>query len=269
MPIPTQEQKRQGNLYDKIFRENMQEQLPGIMEHVLHLDAEILEEIKDDIQFTKERRADLLRKVRAKDGEVYILHIEYQAKNSLNMHYRMAEYNIMLQRKFSLPIHQYVVFVGQGKATMPTEINSRNMKFCYDMASLSEVDYKLFLNLEKIEEKMLAVLGDVENYNQKSLLTDILRAINKNSKDDLTASRYIQQLYVLVNLRKLALTLDEVMESVTTFFKEEKQPMFKRGEQKGGYRKAIEIARKMKKEGFSLEQIIKFTELSDIEIKDL
>jgi hypothetical protein len=110
----------QANKYDKIFRENMEAALPGIIEHLLGLDIVYTEEVPDDIQHTKERKPDLLKKVKDSTGKVFILHIEYQVKNENEMVYRMAEYQIMLLRKYSLPVEQFVLFMGAGKASMPT-----------------------------------------------------------------------------------------------------------------------------------------------------
>ena len=63
------------------------------------------------------------------------------------------------------------------------------------------------------------------------------------------------------------------MESVTKFFKEEKDPFFRKGEArgkaKGEARSRREIAGEMKKEGIPVEQIAKFTTLSIEEIGKL
>ena len=63
----------QGSMYDKLFRENMQQNLPGIMKHVLNLEVTTIEELQDDVQFTKERKTDLLKKVIDKNGNTYVL----------------------------------------------------------------------------------------------------------------------------------------------------------------------------------------------------
>src|SRR5580698_7561761 len=110
----------QANQYDKIFRENMEAALPGIIEHLLGLDIVLSEEIPDDIQHTKERKPDMLKKVTDSAGKVFILHIEYQVKKEKEMVFRMAEYHIMLLRKYALPVEQFVLFMGAGKHGMPT-----------------------------------------------------------------------------------------------------------------------------------------------------
>lgn len=104
---------RQGGMYDKILKENMEANLSGIVEQVLSLKITTSEEISDDLQHTKERKPDLLKKVQDETGRSYILHIEYQRQNDQNMAYRMAEYSVMLQRKYKLPVSQHMIYLGK------------------------------------------------------------------------------------------------------------------------------------------------------------
>ena len=93
--------------------------------------------------------------------------VEYQTDNYKHMHYRMAEYSIMLQRRHELPVKQFVIYIGAGKANMPIAIDTKDHKFRYSMTALSSVDHNLFLKSEKIEEKMLAILGKIEQQDPK------------------------------------------------------------------------------------------------------
>jgi hypothetical protein len=47
-----------------------------------------------------------------------MLHIEFQVKDEPKMVFRMAEYHIMLLRRYELPVQQYVIYIGAGKPTM-------------------------------------------------------------------------------------------------------------------------------------------------------
>ncbi|MEC3881800.1 hypothetical protein [Parapedobacter sp. 10938] len=55
------------------------------------------------------------------------------------------------------------------------------------------------------------------------------------------------------------------METITKFFKEEKDYLFKKGERK----RSIDIARELKKEGLSAEFIAKTTKIPIAEIEKL
>jgi len=102
--------KQQASQYDKIIKENLEVTLPVIIRELLGLDIVKSEELPDDIQHTKERKPDSLKKVTDSAGKTFILHLEFQIKDEKEMVYRMAEYSIMLLRKYRLPVQQYVVF---------------------------------------------------------------------------------------------------------------------------------------------------------------
>lgn len=280
--MPNREQKkRQANQYDEIFRENMEAALPGIIERVLGLHIVNSEEIPDNIQHTKERKPDLLKKVTDAAGRIFILHVEYQVKSELEMVYRMAEYQIMLLRKYSLPVEQFILFMGKHKAGMATIINEKRFKFNYPLIALSEIDYQIFLKSDKPEEKILAILANFDKDGETLALQNILKGVQDKSKGDFAESRLFEQLRILAQLRKLDLKFSEAMESITKFFKEEKDPFFKRGEAKGKIEgklegklegkkeEAIAIAFEMKRDGIPAEQIAKFTKIPIGEIEKL
>lgn len=55
--------KKQTNQYDKIFKENIEAVIPSLMLNVLEINAIAIEELPDDIQHTKERKPDVLKKI--------------------------------------------------------------------------------------------------------------------------------------------------------------------------------------------------------------
>ena len=149
------QRNRQVNQYDKILRENIEAALPGLIRNLLNIHAINTEELPDDIQHTKERKPDVLKKVTDKKGETFVLHIEFQVKDESNMVFRMAEYYIMLLRRYELPVRQYVIYIGAGTPTMTDHIRSEPMNFKYQLIALSAIDYHLLLRSDNPEEKML------------------------------------------------------------------------------------------------------------------
>ncbi|PWG77843.1 hypothetical protein DDR33_25370, partial [Pararcticibacter amylolyticus] len=122
-----------------------------------------IEELPDDIQHTKERKPDVLKKITTIDGETFILQIEFQVKSEEDLVYRMAEYSIMLMRKYKLPVRQYVIFLRKRRPSMAVSIDTEHLKFSYPLLLISEMNYRLFLNSENPEVKMLAILADFAN----------------------------------------------------------------------------------------------------------
>ena len=88
--------KNQANQYDKIFKENIEAVIPSLMQNVLGITAVFMEELPDDVQHTKERKPDVLKKVTDNLGNTFVLQIEFQVANETTMVYRMLEYYAVL-----------------------------------------------------------------------------------------------------------------------------------------------------------------------------
>ena len=223
----------QVNQYDKILKENIEAALPGLIKNLLGIHAVHTEELPDDIQHTKERKPDVLKKVTDKNGETFVLHIEFQVKDELEMVFRMAEYYIMLFRQYQLRVQQYVIYIGAGEPTMTDHIRSEAMNFKYRLIALSTVDYQLLLRSHNPEEKMLAILADFGGRDPKRIIENIVNQVITTSKGNFSKLRHIQQLRILAQLRNLAPESLEIMDSIANYISEEKDILYRRGEKKG------------------------------------
>ncbi len=80
--MPNQDNNRKQTIqYDKIIKENLEVTLPVIIRDILGLDIHNSEELPDDIQHTKERKPDALKKVTDTKGNTYVLQIEFQVED--------------------------------------------------------------------------------------------------------------------------------------------------------------------------------------------
>jgi len=257
-----------ANKYDKIFKENMKYALPGIIKNILGLTIVKSEELSHDLQHTKERKPDVLRKVTDPNNRTYILHVELQSQNEKDMVYRMVEYRVMLQRKYRLPVKQYVLFVGKGRLTMLSSIDEEDFKFRYDIVSPQQIDYKIFLRSERPEEKILAILGNFGNDTPEKVIEAILHGVKVTAEGELSENKYLHQLRVLLQLRNLDVKYADMI-SVASFFKEEKDFLYIRGKEIGeaeGEKKGVretkkKTALKMKERGLDLSLISDIMEL--------
>ena len=240
--------KRQSSQYDKIFKENIEALISSIMQNVLEITAVSMEELPDDIQHTKERKPDVLKKVTDTKGDTFVLQVEFQVKDEDEMVYRMAEYYIMLERKYEFPVKQFVIFLGADVPKMPTALDRERLKFSYPLVSLSTLDYHIFLNSDKPEEIILGILANFKGENPENALKQILVRIKETTKGDFSLNRYFNQLRVLAQLRNLELNLKNAMESITEYIKEERDVLYLRGQEK-----IIESL--LTKLNYSLEQI--------------
>lgn len=236
---------RQVNQYDKILRENIEAALPGLIKNLLNIHAVHTEELPDDIQHTKERKPDVLKKVTDKNGDTFVLHIEFQVKDEPNMVFRMAEYFIMLLRKYALPVRQCVIYIGAGKPAMPNHIRAGPMNFSYQLLALAAVDYHLFLRSDNPEEKMLAILADFGGEDPKKIIENIVHQVVATSKGNFSKLRHIQQLRILGQLRNLASENLVIMDSIANYISEENDILYRRGELKGMEREKESVVKNL------------------------
>jgi len=175
----------------------------------------------------------------------------------------------MLQWKYRLDVKQYVIFIGRGKSRMPQTINTENFQFRYNLLALSAINYKTFLKSDKPEEKILAILANFEQDGAVLAIGNILQEVKSFAEGDLAEDRYFNQLRVLVQIRNLEEQFSSAMETISKFFKEEKDPFYKKGEAKGRVEEKLENALKMKESGIEISLISNITGLSIEEIEKL
>ncbi len=229
--MEAKKKKRQSSQYDKIFKENIEAVISSIMQNVLEITAVSMEELPDDIQHTKERKPDTLKKITDDKGNTFVLQIEFQVKDEDEMVYRMGEYYFMLERKYKLPVKQFVIFLGADNPKMPTELDRERLKFSYPLVSLSTLDYHIFLNSDKPEEIILGILANFKGENPENALKQILVRIKETTKGDFSLNRYFNQLRVLAQLRNLELNLKNAMDSIAEYIKEERDVLYLRGQE--------------------------------------
>lgn len=234
--------RQQANQYDKIIKEHLEVTLPIIIRDVLGLDIVSSEEVPDDIQHTKERKPDSLKRVTDSCRETYMLQVEFQTEDEEEMVYRMADYSIMIMRKYRLPLKQYVVFLRDVKPSMPVLIDTEKHKFSYELISISDASYKLFLNSDNPEVKMLSILANFGKENAYSVVKTIVEEVRASASGDFTESRYFKQLRIFVQLRRsLEHELENVMNTIAKFFKEENDFLYRKGEARGEAKKSLEV----------------------------
>ena len=155
-----QNKKREANQYDKIFKENIEAVISSIMQNVLEITATSMEKLPDDIQHTKERKPDTLKKITDDKGNTFVLQIEFQVKNDDEMVHRMLDYKVMLFRKYLIPVRQYVIYLGKDKLTMESSLQTLDLTFKYNLLALNTIDYKIFLNSN--QPKIYLLKGSLE-----------------------------------------------------------------------------------------------------------
>lgn len=225
---------KQSSQYDKIFKENIEAVIPSLMQNILGITAVESEELPDDIQHTKERKPDALKKITDSQGNTYVVQIEFQVADEPKMVYRMAEYYVMLERKYEIPVEQYVIYLGASKPQMPTHLNRKRMKFDFPLISFADLDYPIFLKSARPEEVVLGVLADFKGDSPEKALEQIVQRIEETTTGDFPLKKYFKQLRVLAQLRNLGDNLKDIaMDSISKFVSVEKDAAYMVGLDKG------------------------------------
>lgn len=244
---------QQSSQYDKIFKENLEAVISSIMQNVLEITAISVEELPDDIQHTKERKPDVLKKVTDTKGDTFVLQIEFQVANDNEMVHRMLDYKAMLIRKYRLPIYQYVIFLGKGHPKMDTHLTDVGLTFEYNLLAINSVDYKIFLKSNRPEEIVLSVLANFGQETSEKVLKDIISRLEETTSGDLALKRYFKQLRILAQLRKLEQKLKNiVMDSIAKYIDEKRDVAFLIGQERTEERIVRNLLSKM---SLTLEQI--------------
>ena len=219
--------KKQSSQYDKIFKENIEAVILGLMRKVLGITAVHSEELPDDVIHTKERKPDVLKKVTDSEGNTFVLQIEFQLADEAEMVYRMAEYYIMLIRKYRITVRQFVIFIGKDAPKMPTEFVGERMSFNFPLIAFAALDYHIFVNSDKPEEVVLGILANFKQDGPEFAIKQIARRLKETAEGDFALRRYFQQLRILAQLRNLGDNLKHTnMESLENYVSMEKDAFY-------------------------------------------
>ena len=206
------------------------------MEKVLGIIAVEQEELPDDVQHTKERKPDVLKKITDNQGKIFVFQLEFQVADEPDMVYRMADYHLMLSRKYRLPVEQFVIFLGSSRPTMAADLHTNRLSFSFPIISFAELDYELFLKSDKPEEIVFGVLANFNQQPPLEAVKQLVKRVRETTTGELTFNLYVNQLRILAQLRKRQSLLNEAMLSISQFFKEEDDVLFQRGELRGEQR---------------------------------
>lgn len=260
---------------DKIIKENFEEIFVPLTKKLLKLEFEEAIEIPDDLQITLESQPDFLKKVKSADKGEYILHIEYQSSNDLEMAERMLLYYSMLFKKYRLPIYQQVFYMGARASKFQTIVDHEFLTFRYNLVDFKTIPYREFLQSDIPEEIILAILGNFEKRKAEEIAEQILRKINKLEIRNEIKLKSVKQLEILSGLRNLQEIIDKLIPKIMPLeYDITKDIRYKQGQEKGieiGETKVREeiILTMLKKGNMSIKEIASVAKVSMAYVRKL
>ncbi|MEL6537439.1 MAG: hypothetical protein AAFQ98_18605, partial [Bacteroidota bacterium] len=208
-----------------------------------HLGISIAEatELTEKLQTTTEREPDFLRLVKDKQGNRFILHLEFQTQNEAEMRYRMAEYAGLLLRKYQLPVKQHVVYLGASKPRMEAQLPPDQWIKGFELHILHDIPVEQTLDSDVPEELILSILTDFPRHEADKVIGTILAKLQQLSHDEATLKRYLQQLMVLSRLRKLDTTTERRVADMPITYDIKTDYLYNKGIEKGIERGVLQV----------------------------
>ncbi len=234
-----------------------------LAEKILHIQPEALEEIPDDLQRTIERKPDFLKRVtHAEKSRDYILHIEFQKEDETEMAFRMLEYCAILLRQYKLPVRQYVFFIGTGQSKMRQELQYEQLQYAFGLKNIQDSTYQTFLQSDKPEEVILAVLADFGIDKPETVIASVLQRLRDLPVETLRKQKCVKQLEILSNLRNLQQETINQIEKMPLTYDLEKDIRFQQG-------KEAVIIKFLKNSTLTVQEIARMAEVSVAYVQEL
>ena len=191
-----------------------------------------------ELQTIEEKEADFICKITDLNDNHYILHIEFQATNHSNMHYRMLRYWTELHKKYKLPIIQLVIYIGKKPLSMKDKIElscyNTKIDYSYKLVDIREIDCEFFINSNNPEMVLLAILCDFDAKNKRKIVKEIIQKLNfllDEDKNELK-NKFLK-LEVFSELRGLIDIVKEEEKMVADKISVEKLPSYQLGLEAG------------------------------------
>ncbi len=257
------DRKDEGNLYDKIFRENLEAIFLSLIEKRYDLKIKSAQPLPDKLQTTIERETDSFLLVETKSGEEMALHLEFQTTDDHSMIYRIAEHHGMRLRAHELRIKHIVIYLGKKPPTMPTRLPQEEIYEGFDLLDISQLDPEECLSSQIPEEIIMAILSNYERERTEVILRLLLKQLRLVCKTPNKLSKYTQQLVILSRLRNLESFTTKIVQEMPITYDIEKDGLYLQGMEKGekrGEKKTLTIA---------ITGFLKNTELLPKQIADI
>jgi hypothetical protein len=143
-----------------------------------------------------------------------LLHIELQSTNDPCMPLRMLEYGTAVWRKTGIFPLQVVLFVGNGKLSMPDSFQTEGLEFRYRLVDIRNLDGEVLLASELISDNILAVLTRTEDAvsTVRRIMSNLARVAPGEREDAL------RKLLILSGIRGLAQIVEQQRRSMPVTF---------------------------------------------------
>lgn len=249
---------KEGNLYDKIFKENAEQLFLPLVEERLQIKIKSFQPLKEKLQTTIEREMDFFYEVLTEKEEIFLLHLEFQTENDPEMIFRSAEYHGMAFRRKKLPIKHVLIFLGKGAITMRSQLTEVELFRGFEVVHIHKMNTATFLASQVPEVILLSILSDIPKGKIEAILRLIIQQLKQVCNNANELSKYLKQLIILSRLRKFDDTAIKIINTMPITYDVETDYLYLQGKQKGeseGLEKGLEQG-KLKKSILAIRNML-------------
>jgi hypothetical protein len=225
--------KPQGNLYDKIFKENAESIFIPLVEERLGVKIKQFTPFREKMQTTIEREMDFFYEVLTDSNETFILHLEFQTEDDPDMLVRAQEYHGMAYRRKQMEIRHVVVYLGTTEPKMQTQLEDKFVFRGFELLKIHDLDTQTLLSSQVPQVVLLAILANYPKEQAETVLRLLVKQLRALSKNKSELSRYLKQLAILARLRKLESLTVKISEEMPIVYDIETDYLYLQGMEKG------------------------------------
>ncbi|MBL7813682.1 MAG: Rpn family recombination-promoting nuclease/putative transposase [Saprospiraceae bacterium] len=263
----TKTAKKEGNIYDKIFKENVEKIFRPLIEKQLGAKIAKATPLKEKMQTTVELEMDFFYEILTDTGEQFILHLEFESGINYNMVYRVGEYHSMALRRYKLDIRHIVVYLGEEPPPMRTQLKPEEIYTGFDLLNVQGLDTNQLLSSQVPEVVLIAVLSNYPKEEAERVLRQIILNLKQLVKHKRTLKKYLNQLMMLSRLRKIEELTIKITEEMPIHYNIETDALYLKGSEKGKLEGKLEEA--AKKDYLFVSNLLTNTDFDDEKIANL
>ncbi len=213
---------------DTISKDILKSIVKDISKYFLKIDINEVEFIESNNQRVESREADIVAKVNSE----FILHLEIQNNNHPKMEYRMLRYWLDIIQNTSLPVRQYLIYIGKEKLKMKNNILRDGVNYIYNIIDMKSIDCDILIKQDTPDALVLSILCDFKKKNPKDVVKYIIDRLIYHTKEDKKEFRkYMLMLEELSTNRDLKEIIKE--EAMLREIKWEDLPSYEIGLERG------------------------------------
>ena len=241
--------------YDRIIKENIEAILMALGKKLLGFEMSNPRPITEKLQVTIEREPDFLKMVTLEDGKDIVLHLEFQRNDEPDMVYRMAEYRAIVQRKYRMPVRQYVIYLGMDRPGMRTELRAEEQIKGFELRNIHDIPLNQVIDSDVPEEIVLAILTDYPEADADMVISRIIQKLKQVAPDEAEFKKSLQQLVTLSRIRKLEERTEKQIAAMPITYDIETDYLYLKGKEKV-------IINLLEQTSMTVEEIAKVAEVS-------